>query len=133
MACCSACAEGKSCDGSPKLAAVVIEPFEARFGEIRDGIYGRAEAALEPLEELVAPVEACSACTDVRKSQGVRLLDIAVFGPLTVAAAVAGGPLPLALRGALAAYGVATVIYNWRNWTLTVEANADIDELGLLE
>ena len=49
------------------------------------------------------------------KAQGVRLLDVGLFGPLTILGALNKEP-PWWMRLALLAYGVGTIVYNWQNF-----------------
>jgi len=49
------------------------------------------------------------------KSQNVRLFDILLLGPLMIYAA-RGARLGDLERGALAAAGIGTILYNWRNY-----------------
>ncbi len=49
------------------------------------------------------------------KSQNVRLFDILILGPLMIYAA-RGARLGELERGALAAAGVGTILYNWNNY-----------------
>ena len=58
-------------------------------------------------------------CPEVAKSQSIRLLDVTVLGPATIAAGLHRGPLPRAVRGALVLYGLATIGYNLRNYRAT--------------
>ena len=44
----------------------------------------------------------------------VRALDVAVIGPVMMAAGLWLGPLPALIRGALLLFGASTVVYNWR-------------------
>lgn len=63
-----------------------------------------------------------SKCPQVSKSQKVRVLDVVLLGPATVAAGLYRGPLPPAARGALVLYGVTTIAYNLQNYLATRKA-----------
>lgn len=45
--------------------------------------------------------------------QVVRVIDVAVIGPVLIAAGLWVGPLPALLRAALVLFGATTVSYNW--------------------
>ena len=78
---------------------------------------GRGAVRRRHVETVEAP------CAEVRKSQGVRVLDVLVLGPGTIAAAAAADELHPVARLALAGYGIATVGYNAKNWRATRRAN----------
>jgi hypothetical protein len=54
---------------------------------------------------------------DEGKTQGVRVLDVAIVGPLMIAAGVARLPVPLRLL--LVFIGAATITFNARNYQRT--------------
>lgn len=60
--------------------------------------------------------------TEIRKAQWVRTLDVYVLGPFSVAVSLWPGPIPILLRLALGAYGIATIYYNHRNKVATEAA-----------
>lgn len=63
---------------------------------------------------------AISTTTEVQKSQDVRLFDVLVLGPFMVGVALASRPSTL-LRVLLGVAGVGTILYNLRNYQLTLE------------
>ena len=72
-----------------------------------DRVWGQRDVAVRPAQE-------------VRKSQRVRALDVALLGPATIAAGLyAARPLPKWARFGLVAYGVTTIAYNAYNWIAT--------------
>ena len=53
--------------------------------------------------------------TEIAKSQKVRLLDIAVFGPLMIHIGLGKKP-PQVLKTALLLVGIGTIVYNGANY-----------------
>ena len=52
------------------------------------------------------------------KAQQIRLLDVFVIGPVMVVAAQELAARHAALRAALSVFGVATILYNGRNYLI---------------
>jgi len=65
------------------------------------------------------------ACPEVAKSQAVRVADVLLLGPATIAAGLAPRKLPWWARVGFVVYGVGTVWYNGKNWLATREAARD--------
>jgi hypothetical protein len=62
-------------------------------------------------------------CPEVSKSQQIRVLDVVLLGPGTIAAGLYRSPLPLWARVSLIGYGIATIGYNWHNYQATRRLN----------
>jgi hypothetical protein len=64
------------------------------------------------------------------KTQGIRVLDVWVFGPFMLYAALKKQPLTKLEKTAIAAIGIGTVVYNMVNWVRENqrEAEAQIEQ-----
>lgn len=63
---------------------------------------------------------------EVTKSQAVRLLDVAVFGPLMLYSAMNKTP-PKWVQLGMLAVGAGTILYNLSNFLDTAKANQDTE------
>lgn len=70
---------------------------------------------LPPQPAVLPPPAASPVLTEEIKAQPIRLLDIGLFGPLTILGALNKTP-PVWMRLGLLAYGIGTIVYNWNNF-----------------
>lgn len=64
----------------------------------------------------------------LRKSQAVRLLDVAVIAPVLLYAAARKGPMPPWLRIGVGAIAIGTFTYNLKNYASNIELEQDIED-----
>jgi len=57
--------------------------------------------------------------TEISKSQGIRVLDVFVIGPMMIYFGVKAKNEPTWLRALMIGSGVATIVYNGRNYLQT--------------
>ena len=60
---------------------------------------------------------------EVSKGQTIRILDVALIGPLMIGGGIAWTDQRPVLGGALTIFGVATILYNARNYVLNERSN----------
>lgn len=81
---------------------------------------GKVRLVSPYLSQDAVTVTAPSTPLEVQKSQKMRLVDVLVLGPFMIGMAMISRPAPV-LRVLLGAAGVATILYNLRNYQLTRE------------
>lgn len=72
-------------------------------------------SGLPPQSPILPPPATAPPLSEEIKAQPVRLLDIGLFGPLTILGALNKTP-PVWMRLGLLAYGIGTIVYNWGNF-----------------
>ena len=87
--------------------------------------------AFSKLSAIGATGSAVAVLPAADKSQGVRLLDVFVFGPFLIATGLAGGVLGPLARAGLLALGAGTIAYNARNYFRTADALAMAQARGV--